>query len=376
MLFSFRSLRSSHPNSLTPEGITYTSSSMNQRFDARCVNLRYLLEPKPLCLRVLHVHRSKEAGLGHQIAEFLFALKLGERLDLTPLWERFEPETSKHGENYFFLNDLVGLQHLNKVQGDIDISGLRTVSIENITHADCGVIMRGSYASCSVANCFQSPATSLAFNDAAPILQKLSAQHGNWISRNPFVDADAVFHVVWHIRLGDEFLHRPGDVFYANVLSGFRDFFHDFYHVQHTFVGAWNTLSAPELKEYESFLSSQIPRCKFLSLTAEDSLLHMMHADLLIGSGSSMPSVAALFSNKVVYVNSEPRKAGQKGWGFLNEYFTEGLTADASGNILHHLSEVRSRFTKDSKRMRKSAVKNYRESLLSAKERSILGCTI
>ena len=78
-------------------------------------------------------------------------------------------------------------------------------------------------------------------------------------------------------------------------------------------------ISQDERKDYETFISRIVPNSIFADLSTEATFLYMMHADLLIGSGSSMPSVAALFSNKVVYINSEPTKAGQKGWGFLGE---------------------------------------------------------
>ena len=67
-----------------------------------------------------------------------------------------------------------------------------------------------------------------------------------------------------------------------------------------------------------------------------------MHSDMLIGSGSSLPLVAALFSNKTLYVNSQSRKPGHEGWGFLGDY-VDGITADYSGRVYEHPSEIRAK---------------------------------
>ena len=312
------------------------------------------------CIRVLQVKRSVEAGFGHQITEFLFSLRFAELLRMTPQFESFQPLFSNHGDNYEAMNKILGLEQLNQNTNTIDMGSLREVSLSNITAEDCGVVVRADYATCRLKNCFHSPTMSGNFHRASRCLRELATGSGDWLVRNPFDDSRS-FTVVWHIRLGDVLLHRVGDKFYQNIYSGLEEFLDDFNKVEHVFVGAWNMISQDERKDYETFISRIVPNSIFADLSTEATFLYMMHADLLIGSGSSMPSVAALFSNKVVYINSEPTKPGHTGWGFLGEYFPDGLTADSSGNLLHHVSEIRARFSSErlGVKLKLSARKKY-----------------
>lgn len=298
------------------------------------------------CVRILSTHRNQDAGLGHQISELLFSLRFSQLLKLTPHIAPFKSRASSHGEDYSFANTLLGL---NAISSDFEISAkLRQVDISRVSASDCNVVVTTDDSSCvgskgNANNCFASPTMSLNFDRAKRCLQEIAKVHGSWLERNPYETPNA-FNVLWHVRVGDENLHPPGDNFYENVLLGLRDVLEDFVDVRHRFIGSWHLLDSHDLAAYKTFISRVIPSPIFITKDVEQTLLHMMHADLLIGSGSSMTSVAALFSAKPLYVNSEPQKAGQKGWGFLGEYFPDGLTVDANGTLLHHVPEIRSRY--------------------------------
>ena len=73
-----------------------------------------------------------------------------------------------------------------------------------------------------------------------------------------------------------------------------------------------------------------------LDLSIEDSFLHMMHSDLLIGSGSTLPIVAGLFSTRTLYVNVKPKT----GWNFLSDFLPEGLVTTDDGVILNPPEEI------------------------------------
>ena len=74
----------------------------------------------------------------------------------------------------------------------------------------------------------------------------------------------------------------------------------------------------------------------FLELEVEDTMLHFMHSDILIGSGSSLPVVAALFSDVTLYVNVMPKT----GWNYFCEFIFDGLIADENGIVLNHVLEI------------------------------------
>jgi len=309
---------------------------------------KLVLQPDKQCLRLLEVKREERAGLGHQVTEILFSLRLGSHLRLTPYIIPFESVKSNHGEDYTSMNDLLGLHALSNkeiLKEYANYSLLREVVIKDVLPGDCGIVVKADANSCHQVNCFHSPTMSLLFQHLAPCMRHVADEYGSWSRRNPFPSSDT-FNVVWHVRVGDIELHRPGDHFYTNVYAGIREALEQFSQVEHTFFGAWHHLSEEELNEYNSFFLDTFPNAALANATTEETLLHMMHCDLLVGSGSSLPLVAVLFSQKPLYINSESQKPGHHGWGFLPDYFNDGLTADLSGTIQQHPSEVRATFSR------------------------------
>lgn len=63
----------------------------------------------------------------------------------------------------------------------------------------------------------------------------------------------------------------------------------------------------------------------------------MMHSDILVGSGSTLPMIAALFSDKTLYVNVKPKT----GWNFLNDFISDGLSTSGDGTVMNHIFEIR-----------------------------------
>lgn len=321
------------------------------------------MRPDPGCPRILEMRREGRAGLGHQVTEILIALRLGTRLGLTPKISPFDKIESSHGEDYTSMNDLIGLRHISNVQyldKQIDRAKLRVTEFKDIVPGECNILVRADTDSCKHINCFHSPTTSLLFQDMAFILRRNAREHGNWLRRNPFTHA-STFTVIWHVRVGDIQLHEPGDSFYSNVYAGLQDVLQDFKDVKHILVGAWHRLSQELLSTYEAFFNNTLPTASMVNLATDEAVLYMMHSDLLIGSGSSLPLVAVLFSDKTVYVNSESLKPGHQGWGFLGDYFQEGLTADSSGKIYQHASEVRALFSRKDVtfKLKPEAVRKY-----------------
>ena len=108
----------------------------------------------------------------------------------------------------------------------------------------------------------------------------------------------------------------------------------------HLLIGEWSKAGRGEKDRYhglfQKFLLGQ--HLRLLNLNIKDTLLHMLHSDLLIGSGSSLSEIVPLFSHKPLYVNVQPKH----GWNFLAEIQDNALIANSSGFIVTPISHFKS----------------------------------
>lgn len=284
------------------------------------------------CIRILQGFRSAKVGLGHQISELVFSMHLASLHGATVLLERFDETESEHGEILAFLNDLLGLDAIWHTT-QIDTSALQTQLISN-TSSDpfqCGVQYQGDFMTCpglhdmpgQSGNCFLLPVQRLSFSRYAPCLRRI-AQKGTWSSRRPGLLSAHDFNVVWHVRVGDLELHKPNDGYYQNISRLLQPTFLTVNGPKHFVLGRWEVLETTARKAYEDFFAELLGAPTFLSADIEESFLYFLHADMTIGSGSSFPRVAPLFSPSALPVNVAPTH----GWNHLAEYFPDGIDID------------------------------------------------
>ena len=303
------------------------------------------------CPKIMEFERSAKTGLGHQISEIIFGMHLSTALGATLKVAPFDvtlPEHSKSGyKEYSSLETLLGL-HAVTFHDSFNTTVLRAminVAEKMPSNIECHVLYKSSWqrcfggcgAECSL-DCFFSPALALAFHQQAPCVRSITKRHGAWQHRNPYLSVSE-FIVAWHVRVGDFEPRPPEDLFYENIYKSLKDLLEDFINVRVIFIADWGVISDARQSDYRSALNGTLPfRVEFPSLNVEESLMYMMHADLLIGSGSSFPLVAALFSEGVLYVNVRPKH----GWNYLAEFLPEGLmTEPESGSVINHLFEIR-----------------------------------
>lgn len=174
-------------------------------------------------------------------------------------------------------------------------------------------------------------------------LRNIADTQGTWLSENPFRHWPTRFHVVWHVRLGDLELHKPGDAFYTNIYESVKHIFALMMDVRHVFIAEWSLISADLRGEYERILGDLAGASEFLELDVRTSMLHMMHANLLVGSGSSLPIMAAVFSRKTLYCNVKPKI----GFNYLNEYVSDGLNFDESYKVVDHTFSILHKLCRD-----------------------------
>lgn len=318
-------------------GEQYTQTTRYELDGAECNEV--LLTPNRDCLRILEFKQSFEFGLGHQLSELVFAAYLSRRFEAAMKFPRFDTDliSTHHNDDYSFVQDFLGLNMFTS-NSDLNTSALMHAQLTDLSNQECNVVFKGAWNGCEEnSTCFHSFLVHSAFRQLAPCFRSASIRNGSWKSASPFPERASGIHIVWHIRVGDVELHPAGDIFYKNL-------FDDLFSALHTtkvvlyFIAEWRVLKAEERQAYEDYLNNLIFgrwRTIFISLSIHETLAYMMHADVLIGSGSSLPAVAALFSDSTVYVNVMPKH----GWNAQFE-FIDGLVAGQDGHLLNHAFEI------------------------------------
>lgn len=294
------------------------------------------------CIRILEYSRTSSSGLGHQLSELAQALHISCTHNAALKFDGFGEKVSRHGHKYSFVNELLGLKVFTNNAG-YSTSHLTRISFNDTLDTRCGVVLEGNYKQCPGGDCFRSPYTSLLLDTYATRLRNIADTQGTWLSENPFRHWPTRFHVVWHVRLGDLELHKPGDAFYTNIYESVKHIFALMMDVRHVFIAEWSLISADLRGEYERILGDLAGASEFLELDVRTSMLHMMHANLLVGSGSSLPIMAAVFSRKTLYCNVKPKI----GFNYLNEYVSDGLNFDESYKVVDHTFSILHKLCRD-----------------------------
>ena len=293
----------------------------------------------PTCTRVLEFERAPKGGVGHQLSELVFALQLASFQNAALKMKPFDDVISTDsGDSYRFLNSLLGLDFLWR-NSQFDTSQLRRVpfSFSGSDPGQCDLIFHGRYGDCKGGGkmgCFNSPVQRLAFSRFAPCLQDIS-KSGTWAKRRPKELSSEEFNVVWHVRLGDignpdVELHKPGDGYYENISTLLAPTFKAAKQVKHYVLSTWSMLEDSASERYETMFTYLLDSPIFLNVDVEDAFLYFLHADVLVGSGSSFPTVAPLFSSSVVPVNIAPKH----GWNHFAEYIPYGIDLELDSSFV------------------------------------------
>lgn len=289
------------------------------------------------CTRVLEVLRSSKAGLGHQIEELVFSLKLSQIHSAALVYRPFSSVVNDHNEDLSFVDEFLGLNALSSTE---ELSAIlnRTGQLpDQVAHDECGVHLETSYQMCSNnTNCFFAREMSGAFDTFSACLRNLSSEFGTWLARRPVELDESFLNLVWHVRLGDLVSYTPKGSFYTNIASSLQPVFFAANHVVHHFVASWDLLTPPQRRQYESDINETFQNTHFVSVNLEKTLLYFLHADILVGSGSSLPRVAGLFSHIPLVVNVKPFH----GWNFKAEYFSDGIDVDDAGYVRTPLRSI------------------------------------
>jgi hypothetical protein len=333
----------------------------------------------PECPRVLSYSITR-AGFGHQFSELLFGLKKARVYGLAYMFEPFVG-SDVHQENYTIVNDLLGLTDLFPALGAPSRSGVDEVMLTsgltwkqlehsatvNRSSVDCGSYLNiGGYTHCGT-DCFRSPDNAHLFQDVAKCFRSATRQLGSAFDRCIFLDRESTrdrlsgrtvqwlatdtIVTVWHVRLGDFTPHQPEDMFYQSVLKELKEITQGYklfvllvgkgrMHADGTsevspdYVEKIQTRASEVWKngKQEEAVEILAPRYNF-----SDAFIAMMQADVLVGSGSSLPAVASLVSGVPLFFNHVPKHGYNVGF----EMTADSVDMEANGTVLESRRRLR-----------------------------------
>ena len=202
---------------------------------------------------------------------------------------------------------------------------------------ECGVLFEGGFRDCPGADCFQTPLMRSVFANFAPCLRHLSTRDGTWRDDNPY--KDHTFNVVWHVRVGDRVPRDIHDMYFQNIYKGMSSIFDLVPVVNHYVIGDWFSTSAHQHRAFKSKFTELLggDNVHFPRLSLKRALAYMLHASVLIGSGSSLSAIVPLFSDKPMYLNVKPKH----GWNFLAEDAFDGVQVTGDGHVVTPVWEIK-----------------------------------
>lgn len=320
-------------------------------------------KPDSGCPRFLVADRSAGAGFGHQIQEVLFAMHAAQVYNFSYVHTPFT-KSLHHEGSHAKASDFLGLTAIMTCLGMLSVSDLNSTTLTHFNagcdkdlqslNASCNVVAKLSgYKHCSHVDgdCFKAATSAMLFQKFASCLQQgpesspaahtciLDMLSGQFNATRPVV-------IVIHVRFGDIITHPHNDPFFKAILSTVR-YIADGFNPVITLVGGGS--ADPDMismNRYHAAVKGVVREIWDANTASnvfvireplEISLAVMMQADILIGSGSSLPQIAGLFSDKPLFLNHESKH----GFNFGGEVLSSHVDVAPNGTILDSVRRVR-----------------------------------
>lgn len=320
-------------------------------------------------------------GLGHQLTELLFGLQKARSYGLSYVFEPFTA-SGKHKDNYTFINELLGLPRLfaslggasRPVAEEVLASSSSTWEKWNESHAltdaSCNVFRSvGGYSHCTSAsnlNCFIAPEHAFLYQNAADCFRNAVVAYGTafdhcifdaidmwpltYSNKSQVAHAGGLPHdtivVAWHVRLGDLVPHPPSDPFFKRVLLALRQITEE-YKLIVMLIGKGSGTDgvaqdyvdavANAVNDVWSGSAEHVPRIVAPVLSFPDAFVAMMQADVLIGSGSSLPAAVSLVSGEPLFFNH----VAKHGYNYGAEMLADSVDMHWNGTVSESLRRLR-----------------------------------
>jgi hypothetical protein len=274
--------------------------------------------------------RSVDAGLGHQITEVLFWLRYARLEQAALLFEPLGAVVSNHKASYEFSNSFFGLKEAMESMHGVIVAGSDT----NTSRLQCARVVRPGYTDCDAVcscDCFFAARMSKLFAEYAPCLRQTSLCYGDWVSQARSLPFNPeVVNVAWHIRVGDLHLYEAASNFYSEVLGFMAPFLRGRKSVHYLIGGnGWDREHGVYVVRLRSIISdlglAGASTVEPVFLSAKDSLLYLMSADITVSTSSSFSDIASLFSAFPVAINPPPKHGV---FNSLLEYLPDGVYID------------------------------------------------
>eukprot|EP01134_Creolimax_fragrantissima_P000457 CFRG0457T1 len=280
----------------------------------------------PKCPRFFSLELCDSCGVGHKTSEYLFGHRLAMVYNATYVVDLEKWSWSKH-ENldwtYKSLGMMVGEWSVTEVKQKYKPTIVHECPVKWKFEGDgkCNVMyyVRRWPACCEgdgwgIARCFYSPLAVDLFKNASHMLQTQYTAVKQWRDMSVIQKyfTPEAYTVAWHIRVGDFDPHSNDREFFEQLLGTLSKALNGLYvkyYVFSYFAGAnHNTTIPPPGYEY---LKTMLPNSVFLSnIHTDETITLMAHADMLIGSGSTMvdlPSVLSTFPLTLFHETRSPK---------------------------------------------------------------------
>jgi hypothetical protein len=356
-----------------------TSSKPLTSIQSAC---RHAIVPlNPSCPRHLVARFLDSAGFGHQFSELVFGMYAAQYLGLTFTYNAIST-SGDHDDDYTGLVETLGLERffvegLGLARGD-DLRQLRRENASlfgqwieaantdkrafSLACNNSVLAIDGWWHCHGVAdrNCFWAAEHEFLFQRYSECFRSGVYAYGTVFKRCVLLSNGEVtlphdtLVVVWHLRFGDVSPRKADDAaFFRNVVHALMEVLPRgvINLVRIVLVGGGGRGNQGVPIEYvqtlrgvvaESNVSRHTKRVsvrveRFNTSSFHEEFLAMMQADILIGSGSSVPQVAALLSGRPLFFNHVPKH----GYGYGQEAMVDSVDMDGQGRVLDSLRRVR-----------------------------------
>lgn len=315
------------------------------------------------CSRYMTNKINVAAGFGHKFSEFLFGLWTAKKHRLSYVYEPFG-SSGLHKDDYSAFDSMLGLSEAFATLGGASKHAIDSLMKQNrlvsasifdkdIQTACDRVVLSGGFSYCRSSasnNCFVAPENEFLFERTKNCLRSSVKLFGHVFEKCIFTPLNSAsdpttpmpVNIVWHIRLGDMELHMVGDPFYERVMIALRAITMG-YRPRLIFVGASEGIPR-DYMDFVSNLAVETWQGTNVSLDIQspaydftDSMVAMMQADILIGSGSSLPAIASLLSGTPMFFN-HPMKHG---FNYGAEMTADNIDLAANGTVLDSVRRLK-----------------------------------
>jgi hypothetical protein len=149
--------------------------------------------------------------------------------------------------------------------------------------------------------------------------------------------------MVWHVRVGDIVPHEPTDPFYERALDVLKEITQG-YKLYLLLIGKGKRNNDNAHSVRQDYLDSvstsvdrlwkgstnHLPKVAAPNLSFHDAFLAMMQADVLIGSGSSLPAIANLVSGEPLFFNH----VMNNGCMYGSEMLEDSVDMESNGAVI------------------------------------------